>query len=291
MARGLRSHRKNLVALIEKHKQDTFMTFPYFSIFSSHVITTLIEEGIYVITTFEESKNKPHITYRSFVQKNLVDGFIVMGMEEDDKRLKFLLDNNESFVTVGRNSLQDSYTWVDCDNVRGGYLAGKHLIDIGCRRVLLLNGFKRSVDSISRYDGFKMAFLENNLPFDESLVVYGDYTGLVIEHPNTNFAGYDSLKEILRKKKIDGVFATSDVSAIGCLKLLKFLKMDIPVVGFDDVPLARIFEPQLTTIRQPIKKIAESVAKKMIAKIKGQGMTSEMFPVELIERESTLKFK
>ena len=77
---------------------------------------------------------------------------------------------------------------------------------------------------------------------------------------------------------------------MGVLKLLKFKGIEIPVVGFDDIPLALISDPTLTTIRQPITKIAEKAGDKLIEMIKGNGVVSEELPVELIIRESTSKF-
>ncbi len=287
LARGLRSKRKNLVAIILKKEHESFLSFPYFSVFSNQVLKTLSGEKIYTITTFEESDKKPHMTYRSFVQKNLVDGFIVMGMAENDKRIKFLLEQNENFVTVGRNPLSDNYTWVDCDNVQGGFLATNHLIKKGCRRILFFGGFLESCDTKMRLQGYRNALEENNIKFRRNYVYPGDFTGMIMRNPEDNFERFADLKTIIINQKIEGVFAVSDVAAIGLIKMLKHMKIKIPVVGFDDVSLARIYEPTLTTVRQPIEKIAEKVATKLIQKINGESPQSEMVKVELIERESS----
>ena len=290
LARGLRSKRKNLVAVILEKDRETFLAFPYFSIFSASLLNVLSREKIYMITTFEESEKKPHITYRGFVQKNLVDGFIVMEMREDDKRIKFLLEHNEHFVTIGRNRKAKNYTYVDCDNVQGGFLATNHLIGLGCKRILMLGGYRDNYDMQMRLDGYKNALEGASIPYDEELVLAGDFTSLVLEHPDQRFASYDVLKNVILEKKVDAVFCTSDVSAIGILKLLKYQKIDIPVVGFDDIPLAMMYDPTITTIRQPIKQIAEKAGEKLIEKINGNGVQSEELPVELIIRESTAKF-
>jgi len=77
---------------------------------------------------------------------------------------------------------------------------------------------------------------------------------------------------------------------MGMLKLLKYKGITLPVVGFDDIPLALISEPTLTTISQPIAKIAQKAGDKLIEMIKGNGVISEELPVELVIRESTSKF-
>jgi DNA-binding LacI/PurR family transcriptional regulator len=290
LARGLRSQRKNLIAVILEKESSSFLSFPYFSIFSSTLLETLAKDKMYMITTFEESEKKPHMTYRSFVQKNLVDGFIVMGMRDDDKRIKFLLEHNEKFVTIGRNLKSENYTWVDCDNIRGGLLATNHLISLGCKRILLLGGYKDNYDMKMRLQGYREALETHHLSYDEQLVLCGDFTSLVLQHPDQNFSEYDELKRIITEKKIDGVFCTSDISAMGMLKLLKYKGIEIPVVGFDDIPLALISEPTLTTIRQPIAKIAQKAGDKLIEMINGNGVVSEELPVELVIRESTSKF-
>jgi DNA-binding LacI/PurR family transcriptional regulator len=290
LARGLRSKRKNLVAIILEKDRQVFLSFPYFSIFSASLLNRLSQDKMYMITTFEESEKKPHITYRGFVQKNLVDGFIVMGMREDDKRIKFLLEHNEHFVTIGRNRKAKNYTWVDCDNVQGGFLATNHLISLGCKRILMLGGYMDNYDMMMRLEGYKNALEGAGINYNDKLILAGDFTSLVLDHPDQRFASYDELKKIIVEQRIDGVFCTSDVSALGMLKLLKYKKIDIPVVGFDDIPLAMMYDPTLTTIKQPIKKIAEKAGEKLIEKINGNGVQSEELPVELIIRESTSKF-
>jgi DNA-binding LacI/PurR family transcriptional regulator len=154
----------------------------------------------------------------------------------------------------------------------------------------MLGGYMDNYDMLMRLEGYKNALEGAGIEFDKELVLSGDFTSLVLEHPDQKFSSFDELNKIIVEKKADAVFATSDVSALGMIKLLKYKQIEIPVVGFDDVPLAMMFDPSLTTIRQPIKKIAEKAGQKLIDKINGNGVQSEELPVELVIRESTSKF-
>jgi len=287
MARSLRSSKKNMVAIIIQEGEDIFLTSPYFTVFANEVTREFAKEGYYTIIAPEEYPNKPHIAYRNLLQKNLVDGFIVMGMVENDKRMKFLMDRDEQFVTIGHNPEFSHYTWVDCDNEAGGYLATRHLMSLGCKNILIVNGNSNDFASQKRLKGYLKALEEDNREINRDLIFLGDVAGMILKSNFSEDECFKILEPMIKNRDFDGVFANSDVSAISILKSLAHLKVKLPVVGFDDVSLANISQPTLTTVRQPIRVIARKAAQKLIQKINGENPDSEMLPVELIVREST----
>ncbi len=287
MARSLRSSRKNMVAIIIQEGEDIFLTSPYFTVFANEITREFAKEGYYTIIAPEEYPNKPHIAYRNLLQKNLVDGFIMMGMVENDKRMKFLLERDEKFVTIGYNPEFSHYTWVDCDNESGGYLATRHLISLGCENILIVNGNSNDFASQKRLSGYLKALGEEGREIDQELIFRGDVAGMILKSDFSEDECFKILEPMIKNRHFDGVFANSDVSAISILKALHHLKVKLPVVGFDDVSLANISQPTLTTIRQPIRIIARKAAQKLVQKINGENPESEMLPVELVIREST----
>jgi len=277
-ARSLRKNRKNMIAIVMKKEDAPFLAFPYFTLFLMNVIQQISREGYYLILTLEESKKNPYLNYQKMLERNLVDGFIVMGLKNSDPRIEYLVSKKAKFVTVGHTLDRSDYTFVDSDNLHGGYLAAKHLLELGSHRILLLNGLIEDCASMYRYQGYINAISEASIKFEERLV------------NNSNLSeesAFDFVWTNYRNLKFDGIFATSDVAAIGALKAIEKLKAKIPVVGFDDIPFAQIFEPSLTTIRQPIEQIGMLTAKKIVEIIENKETESELLKVELIKRESS----
>jgi DNA-binding LacI/PurR family transcriptional regulator len=94
-------------------------------------------------------------------------------------------------------------------------------------------------------------------------------------------------KEKLSNANIDGIFAASDLMAVGAMKALKQMNVNKPVIGFDDIPLASSFQPSLTTVRQPIEKVGYQAAEKIVKLIDKGSAESTVLDVELLIREST----
>ncbi|MFA6976159.1 MAG: substrate-binding domain-containing protein, partial [Mesotoga sp.] len=87
--------------------------------------------------------------------------------------------------------------------------------------------------------------------------------------------------------QFDGIFAASDLMAIGALKALREEGVSLPVVGFDDIPISSDVSPSLTTIHQPIDEVGRRAAINLIRLISEDHTETTILPVELIVRESS----
>jgi len=120
------------------------------------------------------------------------------------------------------------------------------LIRLGYQRIGTITGVSTRTVSLDRKEGYIKALTERGRNIDESLIVEGDFT---------EAGGYYAMQQLLPNKP-DAVFAASDIMAIGAMRAIREAGLrvpeDIALVGFDDLPLATMPEPRLTTIRQPV---------------------------------------
>jgi len=157
-------------------------------------------------------------------------------------------------------------TSVVIDNYQAAYDATKHLIDQGCKRIMHLGGNRlRNVYS-DRIRGYKQALKDHHIPIDEK-------KWLIIDKLNEE-AGARAADHILKMSKMpDGVFASNDTAAVFCMMKLKAagvrIPKDISFVGFNNDPIARIVEPNLTTINYSGYDIGQAAVSSLISHLEG----------------------
>ncbi len=174
---------------------------------------------------------------------------------------------------------------VGSDHTRTGYLATRHLLDLGHRRIATIKGTEHRQVTLSRHKGYRQALKEAGVPYDEVLVEAGDWEAE---------GGYLGTRRLLdRAHDITAIFAQSDTMALGALHALYDLGLRVPedcaVVGCDDIPMAAHTIPPLTTVHIPFYETGETAAKLLIETIAGKvdGMRRELLPVHLVPRASS----
>jgi LacI family transcriptional regulator len=186
-------------------------------------------------------------------------------------------------VLLNRSSVYRRFSSVLGDNLEGGEIAGKYLIDLGHTRVAHITGPRGHGNLTDRAKGFLKAFHDKGLP--EPHVIYGEHT----------FAGgYESANEMLdRNREITAVFAGNDVLAFGCIRaaIEKNIRIpdDLSIIGFDNVEISQLTHPPLTTIDQPkyeIGKAAIEMLLNMLAKGDNREPEHRVIGVRLVERQS-----
>lgn len=145
----------------------------------------------------------------------------------------------------------------------GSFRMTQHLLSLGCRRIVLLVE-KVSFQFVASFcGGWKRAYFENNLPYEESWIVHT---------PNTVEGGYEKVSELLRSSNApDAFFCASNEMAFGALRAARELGIHVPaqlaIVGFTDSPIAMLSEPKLTTLKQPIQQLGAMAARMLIDRI------------------------
>jgi len=216
------------------------------------------------------------------------DGILVISIGVSDEYADKLLANKIPAVIV--DNLNYKIDSVAVANRQGAKEATEHLINLGHKKVGMINGHLSSFPAISRLQGYKQALLENDLPFDDELLVICD--AKVGEHGFNEIAGYKAMKQVLRlgSKMPTALFVASDVQALGVMRAAKEAGLHIPddlaLVGFDDIEFSRFIG--LTTMRQPFGKMGRLGVERLFDLMNGKvdaGFHKEL-KAELIVRES-----
>jgi len=173
-----------------------------------------------------------------------VDGIIVSPTQERSDDIKFLVKSGIPTVVLGVHFEDVEVPEVYSNDVNGGYLATKHLIERGRRKIIYMSGFLYKSVARMRLEGYKKALYEHNIEFNE---------GYVFEVEEGVENSYKKMLEVIDSgTKFDGVFCFNDISAIGVLRALRDRRFAVPqevsVVGYDDISFAQFMETPLTTI-------------------------------------------
>jgi len=174
---------------------------------------------------------------------------------------------------------------VDADNEMGGYLATRHLIEQGHRRIAHLHGALNIPNACDRLRGFQRAMQEAGLPIPPELVRESGF----LEQ-----SSYEITQQLLElPEPPTAIFAANDVSAVGVLRAVKDAGLcvpeDVAIIGYDGTPFTQLTEPPLSTVEQPASEMGRIAARLLIEIIEGRTPTERMIrlPVRLAIRGSS----
>jgi LacI family transcriptional regulator len=287
-ASNLRKQKTNTIGVIVHELNSNFMT----SVLAG--IEKVTTEAVYdlIITHSAESFEKESANALKLFHKS-VDGLIaslafdIQGLDH----YKYFTDRSIPIIFFDRVEENSESTKVIIDNYKCGYQATQHLIEQGCKRIVLVTAnLKRNVYA-QRHQGYKDALFDNNIPFNENYVLIKD-----LSEP----CGIEAALEILKMTPLpDGAFITNDFSAAVGMQTLKEHEIDIPgniaVVGFNNDAIGKIVEPQLTTIDYPGIDMGEIAARSLIDHLKGlsniKNTQTIVIRSDLVIRKSSLKKK
>jgi len=208
------------------------------------------------------------------------DGVIFLGQSTLHPALNRLAGGGARFVVWGAELPDQGYASVGSDNVLGGRRAAAHLLRLGRRRILFL-GDRDAPEVAQRLRGYQEALARARAPAAPELLVESHFT---VESAQ---AATDAL--IAGGVSFDGVVAASDLIALGAARAImgrgRRVPGDVSVVGYDDVPFARLASPALTTVRQDTAQAGRLLVSKLVDATGGE-MRSERIPTELIVRAS-----
>ncbi|WP_244871588.1 LacI family DNA-binding transcriptional regulator [Catellatospora sp. TT07R-123] len=180
------------------------------------------------------------------------------------------------FVVVDPTTeLPDDVPFVGATNWAGGRSAARHLIELGHRRIAMIAGPDQVLCCQARVDGYRSAMTAAGLPADASLVARTD-----LDQKGGHTAAMTLLS---RPDPPTAIFASNDLQALGVYQAARQLGLRIPadlsVVGFDDLPVAALVDPPLTTVHQPLTEMA--VAATELALALGRGERTPQVGLEL----------
>lgn len=286
---SLITHRSNTIGLIIPD-----ITNMFFAQLAKGAETRSSELGYCLVLCNTNDDPEKDMEYLNVLLDRGADGILLVsayrpGTESSGSTPSEKLLQEKPVVLVDRNAerLVDSgrFSGVFSDNELGGYLATKHLLSLGHRKIGCITGPMGAVSSRNRLFGYIRALQEADLTFDGSLVREGNY------HIDT---GAEFGRQLI-DDGVTAIFACNDMMAYGVYRAAIEKGVDIPgklsVVGYDDLPFSEIAEPPLTSVSQSAYEMGVEAVDKMIIRIKHPEEPTRIVTMEpgLIVRKSTAK--
>lgn len=277
IARGLRLGSFRSIGLIVPD-----ITNEFFATIAQAIEDELHEENYNLFLCNTREDRREERKYIKALLDKFVDGIIFVsgGFEENLD----LFQSGIPFVAIDRRPKMDAVNFITSANHEGGYMATKHLIQNGCRRILMIRDERDVGPMVSRHEGYVQCLKDYNIDYDKKLVV---------RLPVDRSAIAEYLLKHNGRLDFDGIFAGNDVLAIAACHTLLKLGYDIPgdvqVVGFDNINESKYYNPSITTISQRTEELGRRSAKLLLELIKDpkREPVTETLPVSLVKRGST----
>jgi LacI family transcriptional regulator len=210
-----------------------------------------------------------------------IDGLVILTGHLDDAEIAEFA-RYIPIVVVGRKINAPNILSTSVDQELGGYLATRHLIGLGHRRITHITGPADHQDAKDRLSGYQRALQEAGIDFLPELVARGDF----MEN-----GGLLAMNQLLDSQKFTAVFAANDQTAFGARMALYRWGMrvpeDISLIGIDDLPATAYCIPPLTTVRQPIYEMGLCAAHDLLRLMGRDAKKLQIPDLEIVVREST----
>jgi LacI family transcriptional regulator len=223
--------------------------------------------------------------YLARARQHRVDGVVVMGVDRHDPQVEELVRSGIPTMAVDLDLEGGRTGHVTSDNVAGAALAVRHLAELGHRRIGLIGGAGDTRPGAERLLGYRRELDRLGLEHRPEYVREGDF------YPRS---GYDAMSVLLDlSEPPTAIFAAADLMAAGAIQAItergRTVPRDIAVVGFDDVHLAALLQPSLTTVRQDKQGMGAAAAESLVRMIEDRELDPPVVvvPVELVIRDSS----
>ncbi|MET0704942.1 MAG: LacI family DNA-binding transcriptional regulator [Mycobacterium sp.] len=253
----------------------------FFAELAKGVEEAAIDAGYNVVLCNSAFNHERELLYLETIRSRAVDGVVYAAGSPTSHREMVDSLGNIPVVLVDEDVLGSSTCSFVSDNAEGGRLAAEHLIALGHQHAIVVStiGLGSSDD---RADGFVAAWEAHGL--SRPVVVDGDFT---------LDGGYAAMTDALGLH-FSAVFATNDLMALGAINRLMEAELTVPedisVIGFDDIAIANITRPGLTTVKQDVRQLGMRAAGALIAALgsaTSPPSVRHVQPVELIVRGTT----
>jgi|TARA_B110000503_G_scaffold128255_1_gene198958 LacI family transcriptional regulator len=285
LARALVNSRSDCIGLLVGE-----IDSPFFGQLMAGVHRVVMAAGKHVIVTAGYHQADQERTAIRFMQERRCDGLVIHSKALPDAEIIELIERGVPVTLVNRLIPGHEERSVYLDNEFGAYLATRHLIRNGHQNIAYVGTNIAIEDGQSRVAGYQRALSEAGIELDERKMVKA--------FPDEEGGNYAMAEVMARNLGITALFAYNDAMAAGAVMMLQDAGWDVPqqisIVGFDDVILARIIKPHLTTIRYPVNEMGALAAQLVLHELDARFEINEhplRFTPRLIERQSVRNIK
>ncbi len=274
LAKGMRTNKVTTIGIVIPDISNEF-----FSKIAKQIQTLFFNKGYASIICNTSEDDKIEKQCIEMLQAQQVGGIIHIVSENANKENKILiptvyLDREPQF-----SNKRKDIAIIESDNLSGGYIATDAMIKKGCKNIICLSPKDVVSTHKKRCQGYADAMNKNGLNLK------------IITVDNVSLEeGHNKTKEYIKNNKIDGIFATTDIIAIGAIKAIKEAGFKIPenvkVFGYDASDMSEVIETPLSTIVQPIEEMTLAAVEMLEKKMNGEKIKENrlILPVKIKER-------
>ncbi len=259
------------------------ITNAYYSGMASLLEKRLTKEGYSVLinsTGYKETVEK--LLLQKLLAQN-VEAFIITYQFSCKECWDILKESGKEVIAIEAGVEESNFAQIETDNYFGAYIATKHLIETGKTRIAYI-GQNSQIEALkNREKGYIEALKEEG------------YNELIIRTDVSEAKWKEGIRvgEEIADLDIDGLVISSDEIAVGVLKSLisnkkKRIPEDIAIIGYDDIPIAKLFIPELSTIKQPIEEMCSDAVGMLLDMVAGNTVKSLILKPELIIRNTSI---
>ncbi len=281
LARGLRSKRTHTLALVL-----TDITNPFWTTVARGVEDAASERGFNVILCNTDESEVEQENYLNTLLQKQVDGFLLVPARSTRDPVVSIRRQAVPVVVMDRRVPCADIDVVRCDSEGGAYQLVKHLLNLGHRRIAILNGPEAVSTAADRTAGYYRALSETGSEIKAEYIYHGEFTLI---------SGYEMAQKALGvEPPPTALFAANNFIAIGALRAVRDAGLrvpeDIALVGFDDLPSELVVEPFLTVAAQPAYEMGHRATELLLARLDGEVQRDAeeiVLPTQLIVRRSS----
>ncbi len=278
-AKNLRLGENKTVAVVVPYDAAArqHLSDPFFLAMLGSLADALTERGYDMLVSRVDADRLDQVA--ALFDSGRAAGIILIGQWRHHDQLNDLARRRVPMVVWGAKLPAQFYCTVGSDNIEGGRLATRHLLDKGCRHIVFL-GDRNLPEVMQRFEGYTDALTRAKRKPEAALIIPADFTAGGGERAVT-----DLLKQGTR---FDAIFAASDLLAMTAINVLRHAGIHVPhdvaVVGYDDIALASHIHPPLTTVRQPIDVAGRTLVDLFAKIVAGEPAHSVLLPTQLVIR-------
>lgn len=282
LGRNLRNSESRLLLILIPEISNPF----YFEIIKG-IEETVLKNNYNILLCETDSKPERERIYFDLLKSKMADGIITMDPALNVDTLVSIAQKH-AIIQCSEYEVNSGIPYVTIDHEQAAYDAVKHLIDLGHKRISLINSDEKFLYARQREKGYRKALEDHQIRVQEDYIIYVEQLGFE--------QGQQAMQNILQKEeRPTAVFAVSDLLAIGALKEIHANYLQVPeemaIVGFDKIEFSNMTYPELTTVAQPMYEMGGTAAQMLIDKIKGKEVEHVVFEHHLVKRASTIGLK
>ena len=290
MARGLSNQQAFTVALLVNIEDTKSFSNPFFYEVMHGIETVVYGRGLcLIIANLQTSLNKDDM-FNRLIHEKRTQGVILPSSIMNPHLVKELKNIKFPFVTIGEPSgIKEPIDWVDINNFQGGQQAFEHLLAQGYKNIAFIGGSQSQVFNKNRLSGYKAALAGNGLEYRQEYVLEGK---------SSKNDGFELMLQLLKlPQRPDAVICSDNILSMGAMKAIKNANLRIPedvgVLSFDNVPIAELLDPSLTTVDIDVFELGVQAANILFKLIDNPSARQQQSLIStcIEARESTMRIK